>query len=171
VSVDANDAAAASGARLTVALFEDSGPQPGPSVPSEIRQIDVRPTDLGLSLLDCESHRVLDVAVTERPGGEVLVQLPHVDVRVVVDGRRYQRAGRRDGAGTGDQHVTAPMPGRVLRFLVQAGDDVTAGQGLVVIEAMKMENELTATRPGRVREVLIVEGGSVESGRLLLVIE
>jgi biotin carboxyl carrier protein len=63
------------------------------------------------------------------------------------------------------------MPGRVVRVLVQPGDEVTARQGLVVIEAMKMENELTATRAGRVREVTVAAGAAVEAGRLLVVIE
>jgi biotin carboxyl carrier protein len=63
------------------------------------------------------------------------------------------------------------MPGRVLRVLVRPGDEVAARQGLVVVEAMKMENELGAPRAGRVREVVVDEGVSVEAGRLLVVIE
>ena len=63
------------------------------------------------------------------------------------------------------------MPGRVLRVLVSVGDEVAAGQALVVIEAMKMENELKVLRAGRVREVLVVEASSVEAGRLLVVVE
>jgi biotin carboxyl carrier protein len=63
------------------------------------------------------------------------------------------------------------MPGRVVRVLVQPGDEVTARQGLVVIEAMKMENELTAVRSGRIREVTVAPGAAVEAGRLLVVIE
>jgi biotin carboxyl carrier protein len=63
------------------------------------------------------------------------------------------------------------MPGRVLRVLVRPGDAVEARQGLVVIEAMKMENELTTTRAGRVREVTVAAGAAVEAGRLLVVIE
>jgi biotin carboxyl carrier protein len=63
------------------------------------------------------------------------------------------------------------MPGRVVRVLVAAGDEVIARQGLVVVEAMKMENELTASRAGRVAEVAVVEGQSVEAGRLLVRLE
>ena len=63
------------------------------------------------------------------------------------------------------------MPGRVLRVLVAVGDEVAHRQGLVVVEAMKMENELTAPKAGKVTEVAVTEGMSVEAGRLLVVIE
>ena len=62
----------------------------------------------------------------------------------------------------------APMPGRVVRVLVKPGDTVAARQGLVVVEAMKMENELRSPRAGRVKEVAVAEGESVEAGRLLV---
>lgn len=80
---------------------------------------------------------------------------------------------RRDGtaAGTGPQRITAPMPGRVVRVLVAPGDTVEVRQGLVVVEAMKMENELRATRAGRVASVAVAEGQSVDSGALLVVVE
>jgi biotin carboxyl carrier protein len=62
------------------------------------------------------------------------------------------------------------MPGRVVRVLVEAGKDVEAGQGLVVVEAMKMENELRALRAGRVTEIAVREGQTVETGALLVVV-
>lgn len=130
-----------------------------------------RPTDLGLSLLFDEGGRSLDAAATPVNGGEWLVQLPHVDVPVGVDRQRHARGGQRAGGGAGQQRVKAPMPGRVLRVLVKVGDEVAHRQGLVVVEAMKMENELTAPRAGKVIEVGVTEGTSVEAGRLLVVIE
>ena len=63
------------------------------------------------------------------------------------------------------------MPGKIVRLLVKAGDEVKARQGLVVVEAMKMENELRAARDGRVLDVSVVEGQSVDAGALLLVVE
>ena len=63
------------------------------------------------------------------------------------------------------------MPGKIVRVLVKAGDHVTAKQGLVVVEAMKMENELRAARAGRVRELSVAEGQSVDAGTVLLVVE
>jgi biotin carboxyl carrier protein len=63
------------------------------------------------------------------------------------------------------------MPGKVVRLLVQPGDEVVERQGVIVVEAMKMENELRAPRAGKVVEVLINEGDSVETGKVLVVIE
>ncbi|HYB95952.1 MAG TPA: acetyl-CoA carboxylase biotin carboxyl carrier protein subunit [Vicinamibacterales bacterium] len=83
---------------------------------------------------------------------------------------RQKKAGA-GGSASGPQRVTAPMPGKVVRVLVAAGDQVTARQGLVVVEAMKMENELRAARDGRVREVAVREGQSVDAGTVLLVVE
>jgi len=82
----------------------------------------------------------------------------------------------RDLAGTkagpsGPAPLVAPMPGLVVRVNVQAGDQVQAGQGLVVMEAMKMENELRAAAAGRVRAVLATPGTAVEKGTLLIELE
>jgi biotin carboxyl carrier protein len=63
------------------------------------------------------------------------------------------------------------MPGRVVRVLVAQGDEVAARQGVVVVEAMKMENELRSPKAGRVKEVSVKAGDSVEAGRGLLVVE
>ena len=106
-----------------------------------------------------------------RPRGECLVQFPRVDLVALVDARRQRRAGGGTAGVSGEQRVTAPMPGRIIRVLVKPGDEVAVRQGLVVIEAMKMENELTAVRAGRVTEVAVTAGSSVETGRLLVVID
>ena len=63
------------------------------------------------------------------------------------------------------------MPGKVVRVLVTEGDAVVANQGVVVVEAMKMENELRAAKDGRVAVVKVEAGDSVESGRVMVVIE
>jgi biotin carboxyl carrier protein len=73
--------------------------------------------------------------------------------------------------GAGPQRVASPMPGKVVRVLVSTGDAVKARQGLVVVEAMKMENELRAVRDGRVRDVSVKEGQSVDAGAVLLTVE
>lgn len=83
------------------------------------------------------------------------------------DASRVSRAS----IGSGRQNVTAPMPGKVVRVLVAAGDVVEAAQGLVVVEAMKMQNELKAARPGRVAEIRTRDGETVGAGDVLLVLE
>ena len=141
----------------------------GPESHGTRRIVDARRTTVGWSIWYHDDQRVVDVAVTERPRGDLVVELPHVTIAALVDGRRFRPAD--DGGASGAGQVVAPMPGRVVRVLVAAGDDVAARQGLVVVEAMKMENELTAPRAGRVAEVAVVEGQSVEAGRLLVRLE
>ena len=102
--------------------------------------------------------------------GVTAVHLGDIVVEAVINGRRV--AGDTAGDATGGaSRLTAPMPGKVVRVLVAAGDEVEARQPLVVVEAMKMENELTAPRAGTVTEVPVTEGMSVEAGRLLAAIE
>jgi biotin carboxyl carrier protein len=83
-------------------------------------------------------------------------------------GRQKKEGG---ATGSGPQRVMSPMPGKVVRVLVKPGDEVKARQGLVVVEAMKMENELRAARDGRVRDVPVAEGQSVDAGTLLVIVE
>jgi biotin carboxyl carrier protein len=80
----------------------------------------------------------------------------------------------RKGAGAGadgPRSVKAPMPGRVVRVLVGVGDEVEAQQGVVVIEAMKMQNELKSPKAGRVVRVAAVVGETVQQGDVLVVVE
>ena len=87
--------------------------------------------------------------------------------------RNPRDAGRaeRSAIGSGRQNVTAPMPGKVVRVLVKPDELVETSQGLVVVEAMKMQNELKAARPGRAIEVLAREGETVAAGDVLVVLE
>jgi biotin carboxyl carrier protein len=81
-------------------------------------------------------------------------------------------AGSQVSVGLGfSQAIKAPMPGRVVRVLVAVGDRVTAKQAVVVVEAMKMENELRTPRDGVVKEVLVIPGAAVESGAVLVVVD
>jgi len=72
---------------------------------------------------------------------------------------------------TGRVELKAMMPGRVVNVLVKPGDEVTADQGVLVVEAMKMENELKAPKAGKVIEVRVSAGQAVEKGEILAVIE
>jgi biotin carboxyl carrier protein len=118
------------------------------------------------------SVRSVDATVQPRPGSSTL------DVSVsgqTLSARLLTRSGARGAeggaSGSGPQQVLAPMPGKVVRVMVAPGDSVEPRQGLVVIEAMKMENELRAARAGRVKTVRAAEGQSVEAGALLVIVE
>ncbi len=118
-------------------------------------------------LLDGRSY---DARVEEQPAGLVVVIDGYRFEIQVLDPRRWSRKSGR-GAGDGPQEVTAPMPGKVVRVLVRVGDAVEAGQGLVVVEAMKMQNELRAARAARVLRVSAVEGATVAAGEVLVTLE
>jgi biotin carboxyl carrier protein len=120
-------------------------------------------------LIEGGSHEVTVAA--QGHSGDSLAGVGQVPIVVSLNGRR--RSGRReDGgqAGSGPQRILAPMPGKILRVLAKRGDAVHARQAVVVIEAMKMENELRAARDGVVAEMHAAEGQSVEAGALLAVI-
>jgi biotin carboxyl carrier protein len=117
-------------------------------------------------LMGGESH---EVGVEKRPEGYVvLVAGEAVTVGLVEAARGPVPAAR---GARGPTRLLAPMPGRVVRVLQAPGAAVAAGEGLVVIEAMKMENELRAPRAGRVQEVAVREGQAVEAGALLAVVD
>ena len=162
--------ASVSGGRFRATIADRS--RPGGGVVTSL-DLDVRLTTLGVSIIDLADGRVIDAVTTAGAGGAVLVQMPGLDLDVLVDGRRFRRSGAASGAaGTGGElRIVAPMPGRIVRTLVAAGDAVEARQPLVVIEAMKMENELRSPRAGRVRELAVAEGLPVESGRVLVILD
>ena len=81
------------------------------------------------------------------------------------------RSGRAKLAKSGPEQIVTHMPGRVVRILVAEGDKVEAGQGVIVVEAMKMENEISTDKGGTVKSVVVEEGQSVDGGAELLVIE
>ena len=89
----------------------------------------------------------------------------------LVDARSKVASAVTRPQATGPQPVRSPMPGKVVKVLVAPGDDVKSGAPVVVVEAMKMENELRATRDGKVREVKVREGQPVEANQILATIE
>jgi biotin carboxyl carrier protein len=97
---------------------------------------------------------------------------------VFVNGRRFaletnsgwKRRGS-GGGGEGRANIVAPMPGKVVRVLAELNQEVQAGQGIVVVEAMKMQNEMKAPQAGRVASISVKTGDSVNAGAVLATIE
>ncbi|MFL5355850.1 biotin/lipoyl-containing protein [Archangium sp.] len=109
----------------------------------------------------------------DEQGDDVLVMVRGQVNRIDVADERRLRL-RAAGAGftvEGKQVIVAPMPGKVVKVLVKVGDEVKEGQGLVVVEAMKMENELKSPKAGKVVELLAREGTAVEINAKLVVVE
>jgi biotin carboxyl carrier protein len=118
-------------------------------------------------LIDGRSH---EVGLERRPDG-YNVLFPEDTIAVRLQAAARGDAGAARHAASGPASVLAPMPGKIVRLLAGPGDEVSAGQGLVVMEAMKMENELRAPRAGRVRETRVAEGQAVEGGALLVLLD
>ena len=113
---------------------------------------------------------------------EVEVDNTADEYRVLVDGRNYhihlvdERRIRVGGTQSGlelqgRQNVSVPMPGKIIAVLVGEGDAVEKGQGLVIVEAMKMENEVRSPISGEVKEIRVKPGDTVEGGAVLIVVE
>lgn len=100
---------------------------------------------------------------------------------VHIAGREYQasirdprRWGRKRGVAReseGRQQAVAPMPGKIVRVLVKAGDAIEAGQGILVVEAMKMQNEVRSPKTGKIERILVSEGQAVNAGDVLAVVD
>ena len=113
-----------------------------------------------------------EVDVTRLPAEEfeVLLQGDCHKFTLMNEQRRAMiRAGGKGSAGKA--MLTSPMPGKVVKLLVKEGQEVEAGQGVIVVEAMKMENELKSALAGKVKEIFVGEGEVVESGAKLLLVE
>jgi pyruvate carboxylase subunit B len=158
------------GERLEVLVDGDAVTVDGVRVPAHLALADGSP----LATLTV-GHQIHRVEVCRGPSRGLY--------RLVVDGYRYDAealdersrtirelssAGR---AQSGPAPLVAPMPGLIVRVLVQPGDMIAAGQGLVTMEAMKMENELRSSSAGTVRAVRVAAGAVVERGTLLVEIE
>ncbi len=89
---------------------------------------------------------------------------------VIDDPRQWKRSGDAAG-GHGHAAIVAPMPGKVVRVLVGVGDEVEAGHGIIVVEAMKMQNEMKAPQAGRVAAIHAKENDSVVAGTILAIID
>ena len=83
------------------------------------------------------------------------------------DPRQWKRHRGAGGEAEGRQQMTAPMPGKVVRVLVKTGDSVEVGQGILVVEAMKMQNEIRSPKSGTLERLLVVEGQTVNAGEVV----
>ena len=134
--------------------------------------VQVTPDAWSLLVTDGGAAQSVEAVVSARPGNGTLdVYLDGLRIPVHVSNGRGRASADAGSAGASLQRINAPMPGKVVRVLVKAGATVKARQGLVVVEAMKMENEVRALRDGHVREVLAVEGQSVDAGATLVIID
>jgi len=130
--------------------------------------VQVSPNSVSVTL----DGQAFEFHLTRSSDGKMKLQCgPHEFSAEVIDPRAWR--GRKQGGleVEGRQEVVAPMPGKVVRLLVAAGDEVEAGQGLLVVEAMKMQNEIRSPKSGKVERMHAKEGQAVNAGEVLAWVE
>ena len=126
----------------------------------------LRPGILSL-LMDGRSHRV----ILDSSHADPILHFGQHRIEYQADDPRSLRRQRRHAAADGPVNLKSSMPGRVIRILAQPGEAVAAHQGIVVVEAMKMQNELKSPRAGRLAQLRVAPGDTVASGQILAMIE
>ena len=132
--------------------------------PVEADVVEVAPHTYSI-LLGGKSH---ELRVSPLPDGSLKILSTQTEfLAQVIDPREWR--GRHGAAeAEGRQQIVAPMPGKIVRILVKAGDTVELGQGLIVVEAMKMQNEIRSPKSGAVEKIIAKEGDAVNAGDVLL---
>ena len=136
-------------------------------LPTDADATEIAPNIFSI-LLNGQSH---EVRVAPSSAGSLTLQTAHREFTAqVIDPRAWRGRHHAAGEAEGRQQIVAPMPGKVVRVLVQAGDAVEAGQGLLVVEAMKMQNEVRSPKRGKVERLLAKEGQPVNAGEVLCIV-
>lgn len=166
---DVQIAGAAGVSQRVVELERDNGRWKvsigGQPVDADVAEIDLRTVSV---LLDGHSYTV---QITPTADGKLKLQTALQEFTAEVADPRAWRGRRHGGVeAEGQQQVVAPMPGKVIRVLVGVGDKVEAGQGLMVVEAMKMQNEIRSPKSGSVERLSAKEGQAVTAGEVLCII-
>ena len=107
----------------------------------------------------------------ERVGGDMHLWVGSVRYAAEVRDPRSLRGRARVEDDHGPKKLTAPMPGKVVRILVSQGTQIEAGTGVLVVEAMKMQNEVKSPKKGTVQKILVMEGAAVNAGDVLAIVE
>jgi biotin carboxyl carrier protein len=135
------------------------------------REVEV---DAILARPDVLSLRIGNLAYevkSERVANELHLWVGSSRFAVEVRDHRSLRGRTRAGDDQGPRKIVAPMPGKVVRLLVAEGDEVEAGAGIAVVEAMKMQNEIKSPKKGTIQKILVREGSAVNAGDVLIVVE
>jgi biotin carboxyl carrier protein len=156
------------GRQLSIELEERDGRVQARVGPREYELEVVSPEAGVYTFLAANRVYEANVWAPERNSFRVLVG-GHVFVANIID-RKHRRPAA-EHVMEGRQNLVAPMPGKVVRVLVAAGNEVELGQGVVVVEAMKMQNEIKSPKTGRIVEIRVVEGATVNSNQVLAVVE
>jgi biotin carboxyl carrier protein len=140
------------------------------SIDGKPREFDVRQVDDAVYLLFA-GNRTYECRVEDRPGGSDVYVGGRLFQINIADPKRLRSGYASGGHDGGPARIAAPMPGKVVRVLVEAGAQVETGDGLIVVEAMKMQNEMKSPKAGTVIQINAVPGVAVNAGDVLVVVE
>ena len=137
----------------------------------QTHQAEVSEPEPGLYII-LLNNRVHTCEFEKLPNGSTEIVINGKRIPVSVHDKKHLHGNTSRAAGAGGRAVLiSPMPGKVVRVLVNAGDEVSANQGVLVIEAMKMQNEVQSPKTGKVAEIRVTEGQTVNAGETLAVVE
>jgi len=123
-------------------------------------------------LLIKKDGRIYEAFVSPAESASTLVSINGEDIEVrLFDPKKLRGAGKQGVASEGTAEIKTAMPGKVVRILVEVGATVEKGDGVIVVEAMKMQNELKTTKSGVVKEIRVSEGDTVAASDVLATIE
>jgi biotin carboxyl carrier protein len=134
--------------------------------PIDVDAVLARPDVLSLRI----ANKAYEVKC-ERVGAELHLWVGSIRFATEVRDPRSLRGRVREGDEHGPKKLTAPMPGKVVRILVAQGAEIEAGAGVLVVEAMKMQNEVKSPKKGTVQKILVTEGAAVNAGDVLAIVE
>ena len=143
-----------------------------------IAEIDGRMYDVEVSQPEPDVYllknegRIYEAGVSKSENGDTNIRIRDAEFNVSLsDPKRLRGVAGSDHSHDGRAEIKTAMPGKVVRILVDAGDEVKKGDGILVVEAMKMQNEMRSPKDGVVREIKVTEGFTVNAGEILAVIE
>jgi biotin carboxyl carrier protein len=135
------------------------------------REIDVDAVVVRPGVLSLRIGNAAFEIKSERVDNELRLSVGSVSLVAEVRDPRSLRGRTRASDDHGPKKLTAPMPGKVVRVLVKEQSEVEAGAGVIVVEAMKMQNEIKSPKKGRIQKLLVSEGNAVNAGDVLAIVE
>jgi biotin carboxyl carrier protein len=153
--------------------LRQSGEKVSAEINGRVYELEAHEVEPNVYLLKHE-NRIFQIFVAphEKPNDPFQVNVGNNDFEIkITDPKRIRSSAGAGGSADGTAEIKTAMPGKVVRVLVEVGAEVKQGDGVIIVEAMKMQNEMKAPKDGTVREIRVSEGTTVNAGDILAVIE
>ena len=156
-----------------VELLERKGNYAFVSIDGKVYKLDAMQLEKGAySVLDDHKSYNIEIVDSEKPKNYTITHgYHHFDVEIIDAEAKYQKARGKGSGAEDDNAISSPMPGKVVKILVQEGDEVAAGTTVVIVSAMKMESEYKVKQDRKIVEVCVSEGDNVDGGQPLVIVE